>query len=209
MTMFELLVTTEFHGVNKNLTDQMMQKHVPRYQKWTLTCWGHLCAHCYTITGPPPAYNYGARLHITMFELFVTTEFHGVSKNLTDQRMHKTCSKISRMNPYMLGQSLCTLLYNHGATSCIQLWRPLAYAADVEGEEDGNVNMFAEFLPPSPSTSPLSTSSSGPWCCIQLWVCTGPYKRTALDAHNVRGRNLNSNKSCRNIKNTEYGGTEN
>ena len=33
MTMFELLVTTEFHGVNKNLTDQMMQKHVPRYQK--------------------------------------------------------------------------------------------------------------------------------------------------------------------------------
>ena len=71
------------------------------------------------------------------------------------------------------------------------------------------MNMFAEFLPPSPSTSPLSTSSSGPWCCIQLWVCTGPYKRTALDAHNVRGRNLNSNKSCRNIKNTEYGGTEN
>ena len=89
MTMFELLVTTEFHGVNKNLTDQMMQKHVPRYQKWTLTCWGHLCAHCYTITGPPPAYNYGARLHITMFELFVTTEFHGVSKNMTDQRMQK------------------------------------------------------------------------------------------------------------------------
>ena len=113
------------------------------------------------------------------------------------------------MNSNMLGPSLCTLLYNHGATSCIQLWRPLAYAADVEGEEDGNVNMFAEFLPPSPSTSPLSTSSSGPWCCIQLWVCTGPYKRTALDAHNVRGRNLNSNKSYRNIRNTEYGGTEN
>ena len=81
----------------------------------------------HTAIQSPPAYNYGGRLDMTMFELLVTTEFHGVNKNLTYQRMHKTCFKISYMNPYMLGQSLCILLYNHGATSCIQLWRPLAY----------------------------------------------------------------------------------
>ena len=126
MTMFELLVTTEFHGVNKNLTDQMMQKHVPRYQKWTLTCWGHLCAHCYTITGPPPAYNYGVRLHMRLMLRVRRMEMWICLLNFYHHRLQHHHYQHHHLDPGVAYNYGCALAPTKG-----QLWMRIMWEGEI------------------------------------------------------------------------------
>ena len=142
MTMFELLVTTEFHGVNKNLTDQMMQKHVPRYQKWTLTCWGHLCAHCYTITGPPPAYNYGVRLHMRLMLRVRRMEMWICLLNFYHHRLQHHHYQHHHLDPGVAYNYGCALAPTKG-----QLWMRIMWEGEIwiQTKVAGTENLIRSF----------------------------------------------------------------